>query len=401
VRPRRLIAFLAAAAVAGSAATAASAKPPSPAVRAQQDRARSVIAQINRLGTNLEQTVQAYDGARIQLAAVEKALQRNQIALGVAQRNLRASRRRLEQRLVSLYENGSPTVVDVLAGAKTLSEIISRLEAAQVLTKQDAALAASTARFERSVRHRQVVLRRLHGQRAAAVSQLAARRQTIQGTLVEQKRLLASIHQTIQQIQAREAAHQRLLARLARERIAREEAARRRAQQLAAQQAALRQAQAQAQAQAQTHSPAKAQAQPTASSTDLLPSPTPPPPQPAAPGGGHPEAATIATRYLGVPYVWGGASPSGFDCSGLVMYVYAQLGISLPHYTVSQWNATTPISMSQIQPGDLLFFDHLGHVGIYIGGGQFIHAPHTGTVVQISSLSGYYSSALDGARRVP
>jgi cell wall-associated NlpC family hydrolase len=82
------------------------------------------------------------------------------------------------------------------------------------------------------------------------------------------------------------------------------------------------------------------------------------------------------------------------------MYVYAQLGISLPHYTVAQWNATLPISTSELQPGDLVFFDGLGHVGIYIGGGQFVHAPHTGTVVQIASLSGYYSANLVGARRV-
>jgi cell wall-associated NlpC family hydrolase len=82
------------------------------------------------------------------------------------------------------------------------------------------------------------------------------------------------------------------------------------------------------------------------------------------------------------------------------MYVYAQLGVSLPHYTVSQWNATTPISTSALEPGDLVFFDGLSHVGIYIGNGQFIHAPHTGTVVQIASLSGYWISHLDGARRV-
>ena len=82
------------------------------------------------------------------------------------------------------------------------------------------------------------------------------------------------------------------------------------------------------------------------------------------------------------------------------MYVYAQLGISLPHYTVSQWNATIPISLSQLEPGDLLFFDGLGHVGIYIGGGQFIHAPYTGTVVQVADLEGAMG-ALVGAHRVP
>jgi cell wall-associated NlpC family hydrolase len=80
--------------------------------------------------------------------------------------------------------------------------------------------------------------------------------------------------------------------------------------------------------------------------------------------------------------------------------VYAQLGVSLPHYTVAQWGATESIPASALEPSDLVFFDGLSHVGIYIGGGQFIHAPHTGTVVQISSLSGYWLSHLDGARRV-
>jgi cell wall-associated NlpC family hydrolase len=81
------------------------------------------------------------------------------------------------------------------------------------------------------------------------------------------------------------------------------------------------------------------------------------------------------------------------------MYVYAQLGISLPHYTVAQWNATLPISQSQMQPGDLVFFNGLGHVGIYIGNGQFVDAPHTGSVVRIDSLGSF--GGFDGARRVP
>jgi cell wall-associated NlpC family hydrolase len=83
------------------------------------------------------------------------------------------------------------------------------------------------------------------------------------------------------------------------------------------------------------------------------------------------------------------------------MYVYAQVGVSLPHYTGAQWNAGVPVSRSDLQPGDLVFFDGLGHVGIYIGGGQFIHAPHTGDVVKISSLSeSWYSSTYVGARRI-
>jgi cell wall-associated NlpC family hydrolase len=108
----------------------------------------------------------------------------------------------------------------------------------------------------------------------------------------------------------------------------------------------------------------------------------------------------IAMRYLGTPYVYGGSSPSGFDCSGFTMYVFAQIGVSLPHYTVAQYSMGAPVSQSQLEPGDLVFFDGLGHVGIYIGGGQFIHSPHTGDVVKISSMSGWYAATYVGARRL-
>jgi cell wall-associated NlpC family hydrolase len=104
---------------------------------------------------------------------------------------------------------------------------------------------------------------------------------------------------------------------------------------------------------------------------------------------------------LGVPYVWGGGSPGGFDCSGLVMWAYAQVGVSLPHSSYAQYGYGVPVSRDQLQPGDLVFFDGLGHVGIYIGGGQFVHAPHTGDVVKISSLDeSWYSATYVGARRI-
>jgi len=106
-------------------------------------------------------------------------------------------------------------------------------------------------------------------------------------------------------------------------------------------------------------------------------------------------------QYLGIPYRWGGASPStGFDCSGFVMYVFSQIGVSLPHSSYAQYGYGSAVSLGNLQPGDLVFFDGLGHVGIYIGGGSFIHAPHTGDVVKISSISGWYSSTFVGGRRL-
>jgi cell wall-associated NlpC family hydrolase len=120
----------------------------------------------------------------------------------------------------------------------------------------------------------------------------------------------------------------------------------------------------------------------------------------SAPSGVGARAALLARDYLGVPYRWGGSSPSGFDCSGLVYFVYGRLGVGLPRVTYSQWNAGRHVLRSQLEPGDLVFFYGHSHVGIYIGGGQFIHAPHTGTSVQIASLSGWYASEYDGAVRV-
>ena len=107
-----------------------------------------------------------------------------------------------------------------------------------------------------------------------------------------------------------------------------------------------------------------------------------------------------AKRFIGVPYVWGGTSPHGFDCSGFVRYVYAHFGVSLPHSSYAQFGDGRRVGRSSLHPGDLVFFDGLGHVGLYIGNGRFIHAPHTGTRVRIETLAGWYSSRFSGARRL-
>lgn len=110
-------------------------------------------------------------------------------------------------------------------------------------------------------------------------------------------------------------------------------------------------------------------------------------------------AVQIANHLTGVPYSWGGESPSsGFDCSGLVRYVYGRLGIDLPHHAASQWSLGRPVH-GPLHAGDLVFFSGLGHVGIYGGHGKFIHAPRSGESVRWQSLSSRMSGYV-GARRV-
>ena len=333
-----------------------------PQIRAAQAHARAVQAHVDRIGVNLESVIQHYDGAQVELQQVKASVRANKARLVVARASFHAAQTRIMSRLYTLYVDGKPSTLDVLAGAKNLSQVINRAEAAQVISNQDKELGLQALQFENAVQTRQHALTALRARRASTVLHLAAERQQIQSALAEQQRLLASIHSSIHKLQVQEAA---------------------------------RQARLRAEAEARLRRIAAEQAAAARQSSGGFPIPTI-----IGTGAGHPQAATIALQYLGVPYLWGGTTPSGFDCSGLVMYVYAQLGISLPRTTYSQWDATEPISTSQMQPGDLVFFDGLGHVGIYIGGGEFVNAPHTGTVVQINSLASWGGSFV-GARRVP
>jgi cell wall-associated NlpC family hydrolase len=113
-------------------------------------------------------------------------------------------------------------------------------------------------------------------------------------------------------------------------------------------------------------------------------------------------AATIALKAVGVPYRWGGSSPSsGFDCSGLVYWAYGRVGIKVSHSSYALYGEGRPVAASRMKTGDLLFFSGLGHVGIYVGRGRMVHAPHSGTLVQVVSLRGSsYGGRLVGVRRL-
>ncbi|HET7515389.1 MAG TPA: C40 family peptidase [Gaiella sp.] len=110
-------------------------------------------------------------------------------------------------------------------------------------------------------------------------------------------------------------------------------------------------------------------------------------------------AVRIARQQLGVPYVYGGSSPSGFDCSGLVSWVYGRLGVGLPHNAAALYGVGRRVRLAAMRPGDLVFFSGLGHVGLYIGHGRMIHAPQSGRNVEIEALDARSHPPV-GARRI-
>jgi len=111
-------------------------------------------------------------------------------------------------------------------------------------------------------------------------------------------------------------------------------------------------------------------------------------------------AARLATRYLGAPYVWAGSSPSGFDCSGLVMYAFGRVGVAIPHNAAQQFRLGTPVARDRLVPGDVVFFNQLRHNGIYLGDGRFVHSTKPGGVKIARLDDEWFRSRWMGARRL-
>jgi peptidoglycan DL-endopeptidase CwlO len=331
-------------------------------ISAKRAQARSVLVQLQQLDAAAQRASSRVQVATRRLRYVEHQLDVNRLALGVARGNLSRAQRALAKRLVAIYtsDEQQQSSLAVILGARSLDDLISRIETVNSVSKQDASLIHEVVSYRHQIVQRRVLLRAQRVRANRLVSARASARNRIEGKLAAERHLYSSVRSQLQQMISQQQAQQAAAARAAR-------------------------AAAQVQAQAPTGSFGVGQ------------------PNVSIPSGRYSGVVGIAMQYLGTPYVWGGASPSGFDCSGFVMYVFAQVGISLPHYTVAQYNYPDSVSVprSELQPGDLVFFAGLGHVGIYVGNGQFIHAPHTGDVVRIDSLGeGWYSSEYDGAKRI-
>ena len=349
-----LLGVVATLAVAGGAAAE-----PSPEQQRAEARAQDVLAQIQAIDSSLSHAIEAYNLANVKLDRIQKDLVRNRRHLGLAKQNLGSAHQRLADRVVSLYTSGEDnSTVAVLLGSSSLNDLLDRVETANRVSEQDATTLKQVIRYRGQVKRERVQLTRAQVAQAQIVATKAAQRASIQSQLNERESKLAGIRSEIRRIQAAERRRSLAIAR---------------------------------QISGQTFNTSASGFGVAGSTPDGAI---------VAPPSRYGGVVGIAMRYLGTPYRWGGASPGGFDCSGFTMYVYAQMGVSLPHYTGSQWGMGTPVSRDQLEAGDLVFFNGLGHVGIYVGGGNFIHSPHTGDVVKISSMTGWYDSTYMGARRL-
>lgn len=126
-----------------------------------------------------------------------------------------------------------------------------------------------------------------------------------------------------------------------------------------------------------------------------------PPKSAPKPSATQSRIVSTALKHVGAPYARGGSSPAGFDCSGFVMFVYGRAGISLPHSAEKQYRIGSAVARNELVPGDIVFFDRLGHSGIYVGNARFVHATKPGDVVKVSSLDeDWFRRRWVGARRV-
>jgi cell wall-associated NlpC family hydrolase len=361
-------------AVLAAALAVVAASPAEPGqISSKRAEAERVLAQVGAIDMELDRAVEAYNSATVQLETINRDLAANQKRLVTARANLAAAHRRVASRVLALYTSEEPDALAVLLGASSLGDLIERIDSVNRISNDDVRIAEEVTRFRNEVRARQTHLEQAQAQQRTIVAQRAARRAAIEGQLAERQTLLASIKDEIATLQAAEQARQARLAREARARVR------------------------------STHTQTSDQQQsppPPSDPTPPAPSPSPSPPPASPPPSTHGGVVAIALRYLGVPYRWGGASPSGFDCSGFLVYVFAKVGVYLPHSSYMQFHLGRFVPRSALQPGDAVFFNGASHVGIYIGGGRFIHAPHTGDVVKISSLGeSWYSSTYVGARR--
>jgi peptidoglycan DL-endopeptidase CwlO len=329
-------------------------------IAAQRREARQVQARLDQSRRSLEPIIQSYDLARLRLNDSQARLTYATAEMHAARRNLTATRRDLASALRAQYEQPPPDATAVLLGAGSLSEALDTMSLYKRTRGYFGRSVAAIATWKQAITAQQRVVARQTARRRLAFRQLQQSKAVIDRTIARNRRILRGLTRSIRRALAEQRRKQRiadaLAARRAREALSRYG----------------------------VHF--------SLSTLDGLN------------GGGSSvgiRAAKVALSYLGTPYVWGAESPGAFDCSGLMQWAYSRVGVRIPRVTSQQIQAGIYVPRDRLAPGDLVFFDGGHHVGMYLGQGAFVQAPHTGDVVKVSTLNtGYYASEYFAGIRV-
>ena len=290
---------------------------------------------VEKLQQQMENAVERYNYACSKLEQTRAAISENKVKLTAAEKELAANKARLNSRVRAMYVSPHSSFVEVVVNAKDFDKFLVGWDMAKKVGERDASLVRKVKDSKAKLEAARSSLQEQKSAQEAATQEIASAKANVEKQLSGAKGQLANVEGQIRQAMASRAA----------------EATSR-----------------------------------SSSSGYRSYSPVSGPHIP--PGTPHGGVVGVAYAQLGKPYVWGAEGPNSFDCSGLTMYCYrVGAGISISHSSYAQASCGASVSVSELAPGDILGFRGWGHVGLYVGGGEFIHAPQTGDVVKVSSLA--------------
>jgi cell wall-associated NlpC family hydrolase len=334
----------------------------------QRDAAQG---EVNQLQEELSNLMTDMDNLQTQLIATGEQIIQTESELEEAEEDRQQQYEDMMLRIVYIYEAGTVSALERILTAGSIAEMLVQAEFVQTIHNHDREMLTRFVETIESIEVMQTSLEEDLASLEAKKEDYKAYSEVLRVTIETRGAEIADLD-----FQIAEAA------RIAAEAAAAAAAAEAAAAEAAAAEAAVEEEVAQAPTPTPSPSPEPAPAPPP--TPDPPPAPPPPPADPGGDGSRGAAIVSVAWGAIGVPYVWGGSSMSGFDCSGLTMWAHAQVGISIPRTDITQLNAGRPVPMGSQMPGDIAWTP--GHVGLYIGGGQMIEAQQPGTFVMVAPV---------------
>jgi cell wall-associated NlpC family hydrolase len=313
-------------------------------VQEKKDELERIKNEVQGIDSQLEAVTEQYNMTNLRMEQTRASIAATEQEIASLTSTLQQRKDILGKRIRELYKAGNADVLEVITECKTMDDLMVNVDSITRISGNDVSIIVAVVAAREDVEIAKGDLEAQKAELDAAVADLERQQNQIEGELQRRQNAMAGVEAEVNALLAEEEANA-----------------------------------------------------PSSPNPSPRPSPRPIPPPPPPPPY-SPQVVQVAYAQIGKPYRYAGSGPDVFDCSGLVMYCYAQVGISLPHSSYMQARLGVPVSYADLAPGDLVFFHGNGHVGMYVGGGQYIHAPHTGAYVRVNDLGARRDFC--GARRI-